>query len=227
MREKLIVALDVDNLKKAKVLVDKLYPFIKIFKVGSELFTACGPQAIEMLHKKKAKVFLDLKFHDIPNTVASAVKMARGMGVFMLNVHALGGKQMLKASVSAKGKGKSPILLAVTVLTSMDTGELRRTGIKKSPLAQVKALAFLARSTGVDGVVCSAKEIKTIRKACGKNFIIVTPGIRPAGSKSQDQKRVVTPERAISDGADYLVVGRPITEARDPLAAAKAIISKI
>ncbi len=225
MKDKIIVALDVNNLKKAKTLVDKLYPFVKIFKVGSELFTSCGPEAVDMIHKKGAKVFLDLKFHDIPNTVTQAVKAAMHMGVFMLNLHASGGEDMLKAASHAKGKSKKPILLAVTVLTSLDSSALRKIGVQKSPIAQVKSLALLAKSAGMDGVVCSPMEIKLIRKTCGKEFVIVTPGIRPAGAGRQDQKRIATPQQAISDGADYIVVGRPITDAEDPLAAAKEIVS--
>ena len=224
MRDRLIVALDVDNLKKAKALVDKLYPMVKIFKIGNELFTACGPQAIKMIHKKRAKVFLDLKFHDIPNTVARAIKAAKGMGVFMVNLHASGGRDMLEAAVSMKGKGEGPIILAVTVLTSLDEKALKKVGIKKSPLRQAKDLALLAKSCRIDGVVCSAKEIMAIRKACGRNFIIVTPGIRPQGDKKQDQKRTATPEYAFRHGADYIVVGRPITEAKDPVSACKAIL---
>lgn len=226
MKDRLIVALDVDNLKKAKVLVDRLYPTVRIFKVGSELFTACGPQALDMIHKKGARVFLDLKFHDIPNTVSRAVKAAKKMGVFMLNVHASGGRQMLKAAASAKRKGKSPILLAVTVLTSLDAVGLSKVGVKKSPLAQVENLALLAKSAGADGVVCSANEIRSIRKTCGKNFVIVTPGIRPAEGRDEDQKRVATAEYAFTCGADYIVVGRPITRAKDPLSVAQSILGK-
>ena len=222
MKGRLIVALDIDSLKKAKQLVDKLYPYVKIFKIGKELFTACGPEAVRIVHKKGAKVFLDLKFHDIPNTVAKAVKAAKNMGVFMLNVHASGGKEMMGAAVSAKGK-KGPILLVVTVLTSLDTNQLKDVGIRKSPLLQVRDLALLAKSCGMDGVVCSARELSTVKKACGSKFVTVTPGVRPAKGKKQDQKRVATPEYAFKQGADYIVVGRPITQSKNPLSAAKAI----
>lgn len=226
MKDRLIVALDVDSLKKAEALVDKLYPLVKIFKVGSQLFTIGGPEAIKMIHKKGAKVFLDLKFHDIPNTVAQAVRLTKDMGVFMVNLHASGGKKMMEAAVSAKGKN-GPILLAVTVLTSLDTEELGDTGIKKSPTTYAKDLALLAKSCGLDGAICSAHEIATIRRACGERFIIVTPGIRPAKAKKHDQKRIATPEYALSCGADYIVVGRPIIRTKDPVLSAKAILDRI
>lgn len=226
MKDRLIVALDVASLKEAKALVDRLYPLVKIFKVGSQLFTACGPEAIKMIGKKGAKVFLDLKFHDIPNTTALAIKAAKDMGVFMVNLHASGGKGMLKAAVSARGK-RGPILLAVTVLTSLDVKGLKDIGIKRSPSAYVKDLALLARSCGLDGVVCSAREITAIRRACGSRFIIATPGIRPAKGKREDQKRVATPEDALAWGADYIVVGRPITRSKDPLSACRSILKNI
>jgi orotidine-5'-phosphate decarboxylase len=226
MKNRLIVALDTDSQQRAEVLVDKLYPMVKIFKIGSQLFTIAGPKAVAMVQKKGAKVFLDLKFHDIPNTVASAVRAAKAMGVFMLNVHASGGSQMMKEAVSARGKN-GPLLLAVTVLTSLDKKGLKDIGVKSSPVEQVKRLALLAKKTGMGGVVCSAQEIEAVRKACKRNFIIVTPGIRPKEAKAADQKRVQTPEYAASSGADYIVVGRPITEAKDPYCAARAIIDEI
>lgn len=226
MKDRLIVALDVDNLKKAKALVDKLYPLVEIFKVGSQLFTAYGPEAVKMVHKKGAKVFLDLKFHDIPNTVAKAVKAAKEMGVFMVNTHASGGKRMMEAAVSARGR-KGPILLAVTVLSSLDAKALTDIGIKRLPLTYAKNLALLAKFAGLDGIICSAWEITAIRRACGRRFIIVTPGIRPAKGKRQDQKRIATPEYALQHGADYIVVGRPITESKDPRSATRAMLSKI
>lgn len=236
MKNRLIVALDVHSLKKAKALVDKLYPAVKIFKVGSELFTSCGPEAVRMIHNKGAKVFLDLKFHDIPNTVAGAVQAAKEMGVFMINAHSSGGEEMLKAAAQARGRSKRPIILAVTVLTSLDDEELKKVGVKTLARAQVRALTLLAKSAGLDGAVCSPREIKAVRKACGKRFLIVTPGIRPArpgsagrggpaSTKREDQKRIATPKKAVGDGADYIVVGRPITRAGDPLKAARAIIA--
>ena len=226
MKDRLIVALDVAALKEAKALVEELYPLVKIFKVGSQLFTACGPEAIKMIDKKGARVFLDLKFHDIPNTAALAIKAAKDMGVFMVNLHASGGKNMLEAAVSARGR-RGPILLAVTVLTSLDAKGLRDIGVKRSPLAYAKSLALLAKSCGLDGIVCSAREITAIKRACGSRFIIVTPGIRLAKGKRGDQKRVATPQYAFRSGADYIVVGRPITKSKDPLSAARAILDNI
>ncbi len=226
MSNKLIVALDVDALQKAKRLVDKLYPAIKIFKVGSELFTACGPEAVDMINKKRAKVFLDLKFHDIPNTVAKAVVHAARLGVFMVNVHASGGGEMIKAAkkaLIALPKNKRPILLAVTVLTSIDKVTLKSLGINRPTIKQVCLLAKMAKAYGADGVVCSPQEIKQVRRACGKNFIIVTPGVRPQGKALADQKRVATPQEAIKQGADFIVVGRPITQAPNPKKAAEEI----
>ena len=225
MKNKLIVALDVDSLKKAKKLVDILYPAVKIFKIGSQLFTKVGPEAVRMVHKKRAKVFLDLKFHDIPNTVFQAVEQACAMGVFMTNVHASGGRVMMQQA--AQAKTPSSVILAVTVLTSIDKEELSLVGIKRSPLSQAEKLAVLAQSSGLDGVVCSGNEIKAIRRACGANFTIVTPGIRISASDTQDQKRIMTPKLAVSYGADYIVVGRPITKAKNPLNAAKDILRDI
>lgn len=226
MNNKLIVALDVDSLDKAKRLVDMLYPAVKVFKVGNELFTSCGPEAVKMIHKKNAKVFLDLKYHDIPNTVAKAVKRAAEMGVFMLNMHASGGSAMMKAAKHAANSNRM-CLLAVTVLTSIDKRSLKDLGIRKTPLNQVKHLALLAKRSGIDGVVCSAQEADAVRKLCGRNFVIVTPGIRPKSADVTDQKRITTPSYAISKGADYIVVGRPITLAKDPLNAAKSILKEI
>jgi orotidine-5'-phosphate decarboxylase len=222
---KLIVALDVSTLKQARALVDILYPEVKIFKIGSQLFTQKGPEAVRMVREKGAQVFLDLKFHDIPNTVACAVKSSKAHGVLMLNVHASGGAEMMKAAVSARGKSSLPLLLAVTMLTSMDKRELNNIGISRAPLAQVKKLALLAKRCGMDGVVCSGHEISLVRKACGRNFIILTPGIRPFGGSVQDQKRTMTPEAAARKGADYIVVGRPVIHAQHPLEVVKTINS--
>ena len=227
MKDALIVALDAPTLKQASRLVDKLYPTVKIFKIGKELFTAAGPGAIEMVHKKRAKVFLDLKFHDIPNTVAKAINAAKKMNVFMANVHISGGSNMIRAAVKARGNIKKPILLGVTVLTSMDKQQLQQVGITRSPLQQVLHLALLGESAGLDGVVCSAEEAPAIRQCCGKHFLIVTPGIRPVNTDSGDQRRVVTPEKAVQLGADFIVVGRPITQAKDPLKTAKAIVTAL
>jgi len=226
MKNRTIVALDVDDLRAAKKLVDELYPFIKIFKIGKELFTSAGPEAIDMVHKKGAKVFLDLKFHDIPNTVAKTIKAACKMRIFMTNIHVSGGSEMMSAAVTAKKRKKHPMLLGVTVLTSLDKAGLSEVGVKASPKKQVASLALLAKKNKLDGVVCSAKEIETVRKACGKRFIIVTPGIRTSTNKTQDQKRIATPEYAFTQGADYIVIGRPITQTKDPLLAAKQILER-
>ncbi|MDD5611099.1 MAG: orotidine-5'-phosphate decarboxylase [Candidatus Omnitrophica bacterium] len=217
--DKIILALDVDNLEKAKGFVDKLFPEIKIFKVGSQLFTLCGPGIVEYIHKKGAEVFLDLKFHDIPNTVANAVRAATRLKVKMLTVHASGGEMMLKAAVEAAGdeagrlKISRPLLLGVTVLTS-----------QKSEPQEILRLARLAQAAGLNGVISSVHEAAMIRKELGKEFIIVTPGIRPKGYKADDQSRVATAEAAFSAGADFIVVGRPILEAADPLQAVKELV---
>jgi len=227
-KPELVVALDVDTLAKAEKLVDMLYPETRIFKVGSQLFTHAGPEAINMIRRKGAKVFLDLKFHDIPNTVASAVKASKSLGVFILNVHASGGAEMMRAAVRARGKSKKPILLAVTMLTSMDKTELNNIGISRAPIQQVKKLALLAEQSDMDGVVCSGHEIEIIRSVCGKDFIILTPGIRPAVNRNvDDQKRIMTPQSAAQKGCDYIVMGRPIIEAVSPLTAAQGVLQDI
>jgi orotidine-5'-phosphate decarboxylase len=223
MKDKVIVALDVSTLSEAEALVKKLSGQILIFKVGSELFTACGPKVIEMIHKHKARVFLDLKFHDIPNTVAKAVKAASDLGVFMCNVHAQGGQPMMEGVMKFKGNMR---VLAVTVLTSLAGEDLRELGVSRSPLDQVLHLARMAKASSLDGVVCSGWEAKDIRKACGPHFLIVTPGIRPAAS-GDDQKRVLTPQKAFQNGADFIVVGRPIIEASNPADAAEKILTKL
>ena len=225
---RLVVALDTDSLQEAKELVDILYPTAKIFKIGSQLFTQEGPEAVKMVHKKGAEVFLDLKFHDIPNTVAGAVKRAGAMQVFMTNLHASGGAAMMKAAVKVRGKSRTPILLAVTILTSIDKKELRAIGIARTPIAQVQRLALLAKKCGMDGVVCSGREIDAVRKVCGKDFIVLTPGIRAVeNAGAQDQKRIMTPVIAAQKGSDYIVVGRPITKAENPLTVAKKILQDI
>jgi orotidine-5'-phosphate decarboxylase len=222
---KLIVALDVNNCKEAKHFLDCLYPGVKIFKIGPILFTAYGPKAVELIRKKGAEVFLDLKFHDIPNTVANAVRQAAGLKVKMLTLHTSGGEEMLERAAKAakeeadKFKIKKPVLLGITVLTSDKS--------KTNTKAEVIRRAKLAKKSGLDGVVCSVQEAAAVRKACGNNFVIVTPGIRPKGSDAGDQKRVATASEAFKAGADYIVVGRPILEAKDPLAAAKNIIKEL
>jgi orotidine-5'-phosphate decarboxylase len=231
--DKLIVALDVDTLDSAKTIVNTLYPTVKIFKIGSQLFTNAGPAAVECAVAKGARVFLDLKFHDIPNTVANAVRAAAKLKVFMLNVHVQGGFEMMRHALAAlkdessRLKIERPIILGVTILTSMGEKDLKDLEIRKGVKSQVTYLAKLAKDAGLDGVVASADEIQPIRWACGDDFIIVTPGIRPEWAQKGDQKRTATPKEAISLGADYIVVGRPILEAKDPKAAAEEIIKSI
>lgn len=230
---KLIVALDVKDLKRAKELVDNLYPTVKIFKIGSQLFTAYGPRAVELVQRKGARVFLDLKFHDIPNTVAKAAVSATDLGVFMFTVHCLGGFQMMRLVKEAsyeetKKLGiQKPLVLGVTLLTSIDQRDLISLGINRRIKDQVLCLAKLAKKAGLDGVIASPQEIRLIRKTLGSSFIIVTPGIRPFWAKTYDQRRTLKPKEAIDAGADYIVIGRPIIEAKVPLRAAEKIIEEI
>jgi orotidine-5'-phosphate decarboxylase len=200
-----------------------------MFKIGSQLFTAEGPRALERLAEQGTGIFLDLKFHDIPNTVARAVRAAAGLpGVRLINVHASGGPEMMRAAAKAvAGMRNRPRLLAVTILTSLDAAALRRIGMAGLPERRVVALARLAQQAGLDGVVCSAHELRAIRQTCGPRFLTIVPGIRPASAARGDQARVATPTQAIRAGADYLVVGRPITAARDPRAAAEAILQEL
>jgi orotidine-5'-phosphate decarboxylase len=210
-----IVALDFPDATSALAMADRLTPAQCKVKVGKELFTVAGPNLVEKLVSRGFKVFLDLKFHDIPQTVARACAAAARMGVWMMNVHASGGRAMLLAAREAVAASEAR-LIAVTVLTSLDAHDLREVGISAEPAAQVQRLALLARDCGLDGVVCSAQEARQLREACGDRFLLVTPGIRLASSAADDQKRVMTPTRARLEGADYLVIGRPITEATDP-----------
>jgi len=226
--ERLIAALDVRSLDEAKAMVDRLIPAVRIFKVGLGLFTLCGPAAVKMVNDKSGKVFLDLKFHDIPNTVASAVKSASDLGVFMLNVHSLGGSEMMrKAAEAVKGLSERPLILGVTILTSMDQRAIGEVGIGRGMEGEVLNLATMAKDAGLDGVVASPQETSAIRKRSGKDFIIVTPGVRPERAAAGDQKRIATPAEAIKAGADYIVVGRPIIEADDPAEAARKIIEEM
>lgn len=230
---KLIVALDVPTLAEAEALAKKLAPAVRFFKIGMELFTAEGPEAVRRLSHAGEKVFLDLKFHDIPNTVGSACEAAARLGVTFVNVHASGGEKMLFGAVQAvhkwaeTSKGVPPKVLAVTVLTSLADTDLPMIGVKGKVKAQVQRLAELAKRCGLDGAVCSPQEIETIRAAAGKDFLIVTPGVRPIWAARGDQKRVLTPREAIEKGADYLVIGRPITQAPDPLEAARKVLTEI
>ncbi len=231
--EKLIVALDVPTLEEAEKLVKVLAPYVGVFKVGKELFTAAGPAAIDMVHRHGGKVFLDLKYHDIPNTVGSACEAATRMGVFMVNVHTLGGQKMMIQAVQSVHKAAEavkkdpPKLIGVTVLTSLADHDLKEVGIDKKVKAQVEDLAMLAKQSGLDGVVASPQEIALIRKSAGKDFLIVTPGVRPVWAAQGDQKRVMTPKEAIEEGADFIVIGRPITQQPDPASAAEKVLNEI
>lgn len=225
---RVIVALDFPDANKALALAARLEPAACRLKVGKELFTAAGPGIIEKLHAAGFGIFLDLKYHDIPNTVAAACTVAADLGIWMINVHALGGRAMMAAAAKALApRPARPKLVAVTLLTSMGEAEMRDVGIDGSPPETVARLARLAQSCGLDGVVCSAQEARDLRQRCGPDFLLVTPGIRPAGAQANDQRRVATPSEALADGADYLVIGRPITHAPDPLAALRAISAEI
>ena len=222
---RVIVALDFDDADKAMALVDQLDPGACKLKVGKEMFTLFGPEFVKSLIAKGFDIFLDLKFHDIPNTVAKACKAAAEMGVWMVNVHASGGMEMMKAAKNAITGSSHPQtkLIAVTVLTSMDQAQLNDVVPEVSPAEQVKKLAQLTADSGLDGVVCSAKEAVMLRETHNDEFLLVTPGIRPAGADVGDQKRVMTPVDAIDAGVSYLVMGRPITQAENPLAALQAV----
>ncbi len=229
---KIIVALDFSDARAAQEMVARLDPALCRVKVGKELFTAAGPALVENLVTRGFGVFLDLKFHDIPNTVASACKAAAQLGVWMMNVHASGGRAMMQAAREAlesaqAGGTRRPKLIAVTVLTSMGQSDLADIGMQGSPAEAVLRLAQLAQGAGLDGVVCSAQEAALLRGACGAGFNLVTPGIRPADGVQGDQKRVMTPRAAVDAGADYLVIGRPITQAADPVAMLQRIQREI
>lgn len=225
----IIVALDFEQQQAAFELVAQLDPQLCRLKVGKEMFTHFGPDFVKQLHHRGFDVFLDLKFHDIPNTVAKAVKAAADLGVWMVNVHASGGSKMMVAAKEALmpfGDDK-PALIAVTVLTSMEQSDLTELGISLSPAQQVLKLAQLTQQAGLDGVVCSAHEAELLKTQFGKSFQLVTPGIRPSFAAADDQKRVMTPHQAVSAGVDYMVIGRPITKAKDPLAALQAIYQEL
>lgn len=227
----IILALDTP-VDQALQLVRELKESVGAFKVGSELFTSAGPSIIRSIHKEGARVFLDLKFHDIPNTVARAVTAAARFKVWMMNVHASGGVAMMEAAVSAAQAvgaetGSNSLILGVTVLTSFDQGVLRMLGVNNTPLEQVARLTFLAQRAKLDGLVCSAQEVKMVRDMVTPEIQLVVPGIRPAGAESQDQKRTGTPKQAITDGANWLVIGRPIYEAKDPRRAAEEIFASL
>jgi len=234
VKDRLIVALDVETTAEAERMADRLQGLVTRFKIGSQLFTAAGPGAVETIQKRGAEVFLDLKFHDIPNTVAGAAREAARMGVMMFNVHASGGRAMMAAAAegaatAARELGvRRPIVLAVTVLTSLDRGALgRELGVADSVEGHVLHLAALAAAAGLDGCVASPNEIRTLRTSRGPGWVIVTPGVRPAGSAAGDQSRIATPATAVTAGAHYLVVGRPITAAPDPARAAEAVLREM
>jgi orotidine-5'-phosphate decarboxylase len=230
-----LVALDVDSAAHATALADALRGSVGGFKIGKQLFTAEGPAIVRALAERGDAVFLDLKFHDIPNTVAGAVASAVATGAWMVNVHASGGRRMMQAAATAAAEAAAkagrdrPLVIAVTVLTSLDTAQLRETGVDREVLPQVVHLARLAQESGVDGVVASPQEIGAIRGACGPDFLIVTPGIRLASASpgSDDQARTLGPAEAVAAGASYLVVGRPITGAANPRAAAEQVAAAI
>jgi orotidine-5'-phosphate decarboxylase len=226
-KDRLAVALDVPSEDDAIKLADRLGDTCQWFKVGMELYYAAGNSIIQKLRDRGFNIFLDLKLHDIPNTVAGAVRSATKAGASLLTIHASGGEAMMTAAAEAASAPGSPRLLAVTVLTSMDANQLSGIGITASPAEQVFRLAKLAQRSGIDGMVCSPEEVAILRRETGPNTLLVIPGIRPAGSAIEDQKRIATPARAIRDGASLLVVGRPITRAADPAAAAQAILKEI
>jgi orotidine-5'-phosphate decarboxylase len=225
---KVIIALDTPDEQKALNLVKLLKHKVSIFKVGLELFCSQGPEIVKKINDQGCKVFLDLKFHDIPNTVAGAARAALSTGAFMFNVHASGGREMMRKAreiIDTACVPEKPIILAVTVLTSLDETDLNDISISKPPMEQVKTLALLTKESGLDGVVASPKEITAIREAVGQDFIIVTPGVRPTWAMAGDQKRIMTPAEALESGASYIVVGRPVTAASDPAEAIDKLFS--
>ncbi len=221
-KDKIIVALDVDTIKEEERLLDILSPHVKIFKVGMELFYSCGPKAIDVIKRYDREIFLDLKFHDIPNTVKNAARLVTRLGVFIFDVHAHGGSDMMKQALEGSEEEADrlgisrPRILGVSVLTSIGDHELQQIGINSSSQEQVLNLARLIKGSGLDGIVASPQEAGEIRKNMGEDFLIVTPGVRPEGMQKQDQKRTATPEEAMKIGADYIVIGRPVTRAKDP-----------
>ncbi|UTF60756.1 orotidine-5'-phosphate decarboxylase [Gilvimarinus sp. DA14] len=225
---RLIVAMDYDNAEDCLKIAHQLSPQDCRLKVGKELFTTSGPQLVEQLMTLGFDVFLDLKFHDIPNTTAKAVAAAANLGVWMVNVHAAGGRRMMEAAREALTPfSQPPLLIGVTVLTSMEASDLAAVGIDVSPEQQVLKLAALAQSSGLDGVVCSAWEAGPLKRELGKDFTLVTPGIRPTAAAKDDQRRIMTPAEAVASGSDYLVVGRPVTQAQDPSQACREILAEL
>jgi len=228
MRNPIIVALDVPDAEAALYLARQLAPAVGAFKIGKELFVGAGPDIVHAIRDEGGAVFLDLKFHDIPNTVASAVAAAARLDVAMLTIHASGGRNMMAAAEAAAQEVENPpLVLGVTVLTSMDGNDLNEVGIPEGPATQVERLAQLAKEAGLRGLVCSPREISTLRKVLPREVQLVTPGIRPKGSEADDQKRTCTPADAITAGSDWLVIGRPITAALNPRAAAETILEEL
>jgi len=231
--DRVIVALDVDSGDKALSIVEKCRPDIKYFKIGKQLFTAEGPQLVKKIKSLGVKVFLDLKFHDIPNTVANAVIEAAKLGVDMVNIHLSGGSEMVKKTAEKlnehyKTGGNKPLLIGVTILTSLDNNALKEIGYAYTTEEMVKKLALIGKENGADGVVCSPLEIEIVKNACGKDFITVTPGIRPEFALNKDdQKRVMTPKMAFEKGTDYIVIGRPITKAQSIEEAVKKLADEL
>jgi len=225
----LIVALDVSSTSEVVRIVDRLGDAVSFYKIGLELFSAAGPDVVKAVKGRGKKVFLDLKLHDIPRTVGRAVKSGATLGVDLMTIHAVGGRAMIRAAKEAAQEfgPQAPKILAVTVLTSLDQTDLADLGVGRDMKAQVEALGRLACSNGADGIVCSPKEVAAMRAALGSAALLVTPGVRPAGSDVGDQKRVATPGQAVKDGSTHLVVGRPILEAADPCAAARAIVAEM
>jgi orotidine-5'-phosphate decarboxylase len=230
-RRKIIFALDVDRMSDVEKWASLLGDRVGMFKIGKQLFTSCGPEVVRTVRERGGEVFLDLKYHDIPNTVAMATLAAARLGVTLCNLHALGGYEMMAATRQALDREcagrERPRILAVTILTSATEETLKGVGIDHPVPEMVVRLAKLARSAGIDGVVASPQEVPLIREACGADFLIVTPGVRPAFAAVDDQKRIMTPAEAVRSGADYLVIGRPIAAAQDPVAACEVIIDEI
>ena len=224
--KRIIVALDYANSAEALAMADRLDPTRCRLKVGKELFTREGPHIIRALQERGFDIFLDLKFHDIPNTTAAACTAAADLGVWMINVHAVGGRRMMEAASKAVGPFPT-LLIAVTVLTSMEAQDLREIGLQYEPAELVPKLASLAQQSGLDGVVCSAHEARHMRDALGREFHLVTPGVRPTGADKADQRRIMTPAQALEEGASYLVIGRPITRAADPASAFEQIYKEV
>lgn len=224
MQSKLIVALDSNDEQKIIKLIEDISPLIDIFKVGLQAFCAFGPKIINLIHDKGNKVFLDLKLYDIPNTVVKAVEVGAKLNVYAMSIHLTGGKEMLKQAVQVNPR---PRLWGVTVLTSLNDAELKNIGVNRTIKEQVSHLAKVAKTIGLDGVICSPQEISLMREICGDEFTIITPGIRPKKHSADDQKRILSPAEAIKQGADFIVIGRPILEAENPIEACQAILKEI